>query len=308
MTLRTVLTATLVSLTIAAGPASSTEDEGWTWLFKDGSLTLRNCRMIALGNHQRCPMAVACTGFANVRLEGCRFEGFEFTIGYGGGAKGAVTDCLILNPGHCGISVYSGSTVDAVRNIVTGSEYHGVRCTGGTLNLRDNLIIKNKNRGVYLGNKSASGRVVNNVILGNGTGISAFAQTDVVIENNVILSSSYAGLGTRDSCRIRVRDNVFQGNTRGIVQFEATGKSQVEVGRNSFWKNETNTENLEMPDEAILTDPDFAALENGDFVPRAQQLTDHRQGLRDAAVFENLWKKWKSEVQERGRNEREVTP
>ena len=84
-----------------------------------------------------------------------------------------ISDCLILNPGHCGITVYSGSTIDVARNIITGSRYHGVRSTGGTLNMHDNLIIRNKNRGIYLGNKSASGHVSNNVILGNGTGISA---------------------------------------------------------------------------------------------------------------------------------------
>jgi nitrous oxidase accessory protein NosD len=109
---------------------------------KDGTATIRNCRIIALGNIKRCPSAVQCLGFSNVKLENCRFEGFEFTIGYTGGSEGSITDCVILNPGHCGATVYSGSKLEVARNIVTGSGYHGLRCTGGTLLAHDNLIIK----------------------------------------------------------------------------------------------------------------------------------------------------------------------
>ena len=274
------------------GPASAV-------FVKDGRVTLRNCRVIASGSTKRCPAAVACDGFSNVSLENCRFEGFDFTIGYGGGAEGSITDCLILNPGHCGISVYSGSKIDIARNIITGSKYHGVRCTGGTLRLHDNLIIRNKNRGVYLGNKSASGRISNNVIVGNGTGIGAFAQSDVTIENNVILDSSYAGLGTRDSCPLTVRNNIFQNNNRGIVLFEETGRMRVDVGRNSFWNNKTNTENLATPETAILVDPRLTAEKDGDFVPQAADLQDKRQGLSDAQIFPALWEKWKRLAQEK---------
>jgi nitrous oxidase accessory protein NosD len=266
---------------------------------KDGRLTMRNCRVIALGNNQRCPLAVACDGFSNVKIENCRFEGFEFAIGYGGGAEGSITDCVVLNPGHCGISVYSGSKIDVASNVITGSGYHGVRCTGGTLLLHDNLIIKNKNRGIYLGNKSAHGRINNNVILGNGTGISAFAQSDVTIENNVIMESSYAGLGTRDGCFIKVRNNLFQDNTRGIVLFEETGKTQVEVGQNSFWNNASPTDNLEMPETAILVNPRLSAPKDGDFAAQAEPLKANGQGLSDADVFGKLWEKWKRLEQER---------
>jgi len=259
---------------------------------------MRNCLLIALGNDQRCPSAIAAAGFSKVNLENCRFEGFNFTIAYSGGSEGAISDCLILNPGHCGITVYSGSTIDVARNIITGSRYHGVRSTGGTLNMHDNLIIRNKNRGIYLGNKSARGRVSNNVILGNGTGISAFAQTDVTIENNLILDSSYAGLGTRDSCRITVKNNLFQDNTRGIVLSEETGRTYVDVGQNSFWNNKTDTENLEIPPTSILVDPRLTAPEDGNFIPQAEELAANRQGLSDAEVFLHLWEKWQHVSQE----------
>jgi hypothetical protein len=295
ITVATTEPVTIESLTIKWQLATSAGSQGpaSAVFVKDARVTLRNCRVIASGNNKRCPAAVACDGFSNVSLENCRFEGFDFTIGYRGGAEGSITDCVILKPGHCGISVYSGSKIDIARNIITGSKYHGVRCTGGTLTLHDNLIIKNKNRGIYLGNKSASGRISNNVIVGNGTGIGAFAQSDVIIENNVILDSSYAGLGTRDSCPLTVRNNIFQNNTRGIVLFKKTGKTHVDVGQNSFWNNKTNTENLAMPETAILVDPRLTATNAGDFVPQAEDRRLKRQGLSDAEIFPALWEQWK---------------
>ncbi len=168
---------------------------------KDGQATLRDCRVLPLGNSKRCPTAVQCLGFSNVDLRECWFEGFEFTIAYSGGSEGRIFDCVVLNPGHCGITVYAGSTIEVAGNIVTGSAYHGLRCTGGTLKAHDNLVIANKNRGFYLGNKSAHGVLANNVIQDNATGISAFGGSDVLIKNNLIRGSSYAGLDTRDSMR-----------------------------------------------------------------------------------------------------------
>ena len=119
----------------------------------------------------------------------------------------------------------------------------------------------------------------------------------------MILDSGYAGLGTRDSCPITVRNNLFRGNTRGIILFEETGKSRVDVGQNSFWKNKTNTENLKTPETAILADPRLTAPTDGDFVPQAEQLAANGQGLSDAQVFRSLWAKWKHVAQEH-RNER----
>lgn len=261
-------------------------------------LTLRNCRVIATGNSQRCPSGLACTGFSNVVVENCRFEGFNFAINYGGGAEGTVADSLVLNPGHCGITVTSGSKTEVMGNVITGSAYHGLRSTGGTLLAHDNLIIKNKNRGIYLGNKSASGRIHNNVILGNGTGISAFAQTDVTIERNAILENGYSGLDARDSCSIKVRDNLFVNNSRGIVLFNATGKNHVEIGRNSFWKNETTAENLDLPESSLLLDPHLKSAAAGDFSIQTQELIDARQGLSDPQIFPKLWERYERTIRQ----------
>ena len=291
---------TIDSVTIKWQLATSKRRDGpaCALAVRDGNVTIRNCRFVALGNIKRCPSAVQCLGFSNVTIENCRFEGFEFTIGYSEGSEGSIRDCLILNPGHCGATVYSGSKLEVARSIITGSGYHGLRCTGGTLLAHDNLIIRNTNRGIYLGNKSARGRISNNVILSNGTGISAFARSDVAIENNVILDSSFAGLDARDSCPLTIRNNILQGNTRGFALFEEVGKNQVTLGQNTFWRNETDTENVERPANSILVDPRFEAPDDGRFAPQADELKTSKQGLSDPSIFHALWEKWTAIVQD----------
>jgi nitrous oxidase accessory protein NosD len=291
---------TIEGLTIRWQLATSDGKQGpaCAILAKDAQVTLKNCRIVAAGNGQRCPAALSIAGFSKVSVENCRFEGFEFTINCGDGAEGTIVDSVVVNPGHCGISVFSGSKLEVARCIVTGSEFHGVRSTGGTLIAHDNLIVKNKNRGVYLGNKSAHGKLSNNVIAENGTGISAFAGSDVAIENNVIVGNSYAGLDSRDTCPIAVKDNVFANNSRGFVLFAESGKNEVSLGRNDFWKNETTVENIDLPEDSLQVDPRFVAAKEGDFSTGAAELTAGGLGLTDAGAISELWKKWQAIVAE----------
>jgi len=260
----------------------------------DATVILRNCRIIALGSIKRSPRALHCDGFSNVAVENCRFEGFEFTIAYTGGAEGIITDSVILNPGHCGATVFSGSKMEVARTIVTGSGYHALRNTGGTILAHDNLIINNKNRGFYLGNKSGHGRINNNVILGNGSGVSGFAASDQTIENNIMLGNDYCGLDTRDSCRLTVRNNIFQDNPRGIALHEQTARNNVDFGRNTFWQNDTNAENIDLPEGSIVAAPGFVDPDNGHFTVQGEQLKANSQGLTDPGVFGDLWDKWKA--------------
>ena len=287
---------TLASLTIKWQLASSqrSDNPACAVAVQDGRATLRDCRLLPLGNFKRCPAAVQCLGFSNVDLNDCWFEGFEFTIGYSGGSEGRILDCVVINPGHCGISVYSGSTIEVARNIVSGSEYHGVRCTGGTLKAHDNLIIANKNRGFYLGNKNAHGVVNNNVIHSNATGISAFGGSDVRIKNNLITRSSYAGLDTRDSCAIQIQRNLLVDNAKGFVVFTSSGRNQFKLGQNAFWNNGVNAENVELPGNSLLSDPLLRSPQQGDFSCDADSINANKQGLSDPTVFGPLWKKWMS--------------
>jgi hypothetical protein len=162
---------------------------------------------------------------------------------------------------------------------------------------------------VYLGNKSARGKVSNNVILGNATGISAFAGTDVTIENNLLLDSSFAGLDTRDTCPITVRNNVFQGNTRGLVLFAEAGKMEVNVGRNSFWNNKADSENLDLPASSLRVDAGLAGPDKGEFAAQSEATTEGGRGLTDATVFRALWEKWQQvRAEQQGASGASATP
>ena len=162
--------------------------------------------------------------------------------------------------------------------------------------MSDNLIIKNMNRGIYLGNRSARGRISNNVIMGNATGISAFSQTNVHIGNNLIADSSYAGLSTRDSCQLMIMNNIFHGNTRGLNVIKEIGKQRFQVGTNTFWANDDDAENAGKFGTGIAEDPHFGDSKKGDFTPGAENLQTKKQGLSDPDVFKALWRRWMESV------------
>ena len=261
---------------------------------KDSKAEIKNCSFEPLGNFKRCPVAINSLGFSEMVINTCRFEGFEYTVCFGAGSEGTIQNCLVTGSGHQGISLYSGATAKILSNIVTGSKYHGVRSTGGTLYMKDNLIINNANRGVYLGNKSASGTIENNVIMGNGTGISGFAQSKVKIANNIIADSSYAGIGMRDSCSLVICDNIFKGNERGWIMFKEASRGGNVVRKNTFWQNKVDTENLDKAADSIVADPRFADADNGDFSLKPGPASEQKQGLNEPQVFKWLWPRWKN--------------
>jgi beta-lactamase regulating signal transducer with metallopeptidase domain/protocatechuate 3,4-dioxygenase beta subunit len=268
---------------------------------KDSKVEVKNCYLQPLGNFKRSPVAIYSRGFSELNVNTCRFEGFEYTACFGEGTKGSIRNSLIMDSGHQGIMLYAGATAEITGNVVTGSRFHAVRSTGGTLNMTDNLIINNANRGVYLGNKSASGTISNNVIIGNGTGISGFARSNVKVENNVIADSSYAGIGMRDSCSLTIRDNIFQGNERGWILFKEGDRNSNTIDKNTFWRNKVETENLDKAAGSINADPGFVDAGNGDFSlkpgPALQQSVrtpQEKQGLTNPDVFKMLWKRWQN--------------
>ena len=267
---------------------------------KDTIAEVKNCNFQPLGNFKRSPVAINSMGFSELNINTCRFEGFEYTVCFGQGTKGTIRNSLVIDSGHQGISLYSGATAEIIGNVVTGSRYHAVRSTGGTLNMTDNLIINNANRGVYLGNKSARGTIANNVIIGNGTGISGFAQTNVKVENNIIADSSYAGIGFRDSCRLSIRDNIFRGNERGWILFKEGSKNGNTVYRNTFWRNKIETENLDKTANSVIADPGFIDADNGDFSLKPGLALQQKQGLTNPEIFKTLWKKWQKRDDKNG--------
>jgi hypothetical protein len=231
-------------------------------------------------------------------IKRCRFAGFEYVICYGEGTKGAMEDCLVMDCGHQGVILYAGADVKVVRNVITGSKFHAVRSTGGTLDMRDNLIIDNANRGVYLGNRSAAGVISDNAIIRNGTGISGFAQSKVRIENNVISDSRFGGVDMRDSCSLTVRDNILCGNGKGVAVFKEEGGGENRLIRNVFWNNEVDTEEIDRPGGSIEADPGFLDAENGDFSLKDGPAKEKKQGLADTGVIKKLWERWENRADE----------
>jgi Right handed beta helix region len=286
---------TIESMTIRWQLESSEPDPGppTAVSVRDGTLTLRDCRIVAMSHSKRCPSAVMADGFSHVRLENCTFEGFEFAVNAMGGAEAIIVDSVLHNPGHCGASVFADSTLTVERCLVTGSAYHGLRATGGTLVATDNLIIENKNRGIYLGNKPAKATIRRNAFIGNGTGISGFATTSGTIEENVFLDSEYSAIDSRDTCELTIRKNILQGNARGFVLFAESGRNRVLLGANTFWKNRTDTENAQRPADSLLVDPQFADVESGRLTVTAEKVRSAGHGLGDGAAIAKLWSRWK---------------
>lgn len=288
---------TIESLTLKSQLKTSerTDPPGCTLVAQDSLVRATNCVFSALGDAKRSPSAMLSTGFSQVDLQGCRFEGYEYAIEYANGAKGSVRDCSVLNPGHCGITVGNGCEVEIVGNIVAGSRYHGVRCTGGNLIVKDNVIIDNRNRGIYLGNKSARGEVSNNVIVRNGAGISAFGSTDVEIANNIILRNEAAGIDTRGSCEIKVENNILAGNKSGFVVYEG-GNNRFKIGKNTFWENGQASNDFKLPGSTIEEHPQFKDPDQGNFAVGNSNVASAKQGLLDPAPLAALWGKYKEIV------------
>ena len=187
---------------------------------------------------------------------------------------------------HCGITAGPESTVDVVRTIVTGSRYHAVRCTGGELNVRDSILVANKNRGVYLGNKSAAGTIANNVIRDNGTGISGFAESDVKIHNNLIAGNEFAGVDMRDTCRLDVARNLLAGNGRAVVLFPESGTNRNTIGPNASAANQTEAEGFKAP-------PATLKKVEGELAAEALAIEQAKGfGLSDAAKIKPVWERW----------------
>ncbi len=269
-----------------------TDPPGCTVLAQDATVTVRDCNLVALGGSKRAPLSVFIQGFSKVQLLDCHFKGFEYPILYGEGSEGMVKGCIVQNPGHCGIMSHSNTEVTIEGNIVTGSAYHGVRSTGGTIHVKDNLIVANRNRGIYLGNKTTHGEISNNAIIENGTGISAFASADVEIGNNVILGNGFSGIDTRTYGKIQVKNNIIADNEKtGFAVFEA-GSNKFKVGKNTFWNNGTPSTDFDLPSSTLEADPQFADPDSGNFSVGNSKVKSAKHGLTNPDAISTLWKKY----------------
>ncbi len=193
---------------------------------------------------------------------------------------------------------YARATLTVQGCLITGSKFHAVRCTGGTLHVKDNLLIKNANRGIYLGNKTGRGTITNNLILGNGAGISGFGRAEYAIANNVIVNNKYTGINMRDSCRLSIRDNVLARNQGGLAVYKEGTENYNVIARNTYWSNTTDFENVEKPAGSLTADPQFADPNHGDFSVRGPA-REAGHGLTNPQIIRELWKKYERLQRER---------
>ncbi|MFA6172574.1 MAG: right-handed parallel beta-helix repeat-containing protein [Kiritimatiellales bacterium] len=260
-----------------------------------GDLLIEDCIFKGSGNSETTPCAVLATEKSVLRLKSSRFDGFDYTIQLWNGSEGTVENCLIINPGHCGITVGENSSATLKQNIVSGSLYHGIRCTGGKIIADSNLVIGNKNRGFYIGNKSAVGTLSNNLIIDNGVGIDVFANSKLNIANNLILRSSYAGLSLIDTASLTVENNVIVNNERGLVGFSAEKGRDPSInlrGENLIYGNTVQAEKIKLSSKTIESDPQFADAGSGLFATSASDAKG--MGLSDPTDMQVLWKKWQA--------------
>ena len=284
----------LKSLTIKSQRETSErcDPPGCAIMAKDSKLIVRDCTVMALGNTTRCPLGVFAQGFAEVQLINSTFEGYDYPIFYDDGSEGTVEGCIVKNSGSSGFMSHAESEVTIENNLFTGSAKHGVRSTGGTIHVKNNLIIKNRNRGVYLGNNTAHGELTNNAIIENGSGISAFASSDLEIENNVILKNGFSGIDTRTYGQIQVKNNIIVDNVKtGFAVFE-DGSNKFKVGKNTFHGNGEPSTDYKLPSSTIAEDPNFADPDNGDFTVGNKTIKTAGHGLTNPELISNLWKKY----------------
>jgi hypothetical protein len=262
---------------------------------KDTNAAIRNCRFVSLGNTPPAPMAIRTEGRSKATVSGCRFEGFDYVINFGPGTEGLVEECILRDGGHQGVTGFDRSTLRVERTIVAGFRYHGLRCTGGTLHVKDCLLLNNRVSGIYLGNKDGQGTITNTLMLRNGAGVAAFYQAKFQIHNNVILDSAGAGIGMWDTCRLQIADNIFQGNAKALAVYPKGGKDNYVIGANTFWRNTADTENCRRADDSILADPLFQDSGAGDYSLKPGPTLDRKQGLTDPTALRRLWEWWKAE-------------
>ncbi len=272
-------------------------DTPYAVFVRAGEALIQDCSFVAPGSGDESTSAATAMDKSELHIRNCRFNGFEYTIQFWNGAEGTVENCIVMNPGHCGITIGHGSKAALKRNVVTGSRYHGIRCTGGEIEAERNLVVGNKNRGFYIGNRSATGELRNNLIVDNAIGINVFANSKLEIENNVITRSGTAGLSIIDTSKLDIDGNIIVNNEKGAVGFSAE-KGQTTIvsiaGKNLVFDNTVEVENAKFPSKTLRVNPEFRDADMGLF-----ETTTKEMGLDDPAALQQLWQRWQAALDAR---------
>jgi len=246
---------------------------------------LKSCRLEPLDRPKQTPYGLLAAGRSFVSFTDGTSEGFSYTLMFTNGANGEVKNSFLSDAGHSVVTLHQYSKVLIENNILARCGYHAVRNTGGVMEMRGNLVVENKRSGAYLGNKSAHGRIVNNLFLSNQSGIVGFSQSDVRIENNIFLNGKIEGIGFRNSCNLQIGRNIFCGNPLGLVCYL---RDPAGIGANAdgnhYWNNEQDVKDFEKAENAGSGDPAFTNAENGDFSLSSKTAVNGEEGSRAGLV------------------------
>lgn len=267
---------------------------------RDSEATIRACRLEPIDRPQLTPSGLLATGRSNVTFTQGSTSGFAYTILFTDGARGTVSDSFLEKAGHSVVTMHAHSVVKIERNVLAGCGYHAVRNTGGTMEMVSNLVADNTRAGVYLGNKGAHGKIVNNLFTGSNGEIWGYANSDVELRNNLFLKSKNAAIGFRDTCRLKLKGNSFVGNPMGLIRYDrarTAGAVGARAEQNHYWENVKDTENFDKEAKALSGDPGFVDPDNGDFrTKRGSPLLKGRKvlaGLEDPKSIQRLWARYK---------------
>lgn len=222
---------------------------------RDSSVTLQRCHLEPIDHPKQTPYGMLAAGRSQAAFLNGSTNGFAFTLMFIDGASGIVRDSKLCDAGHSAITLHPGSRVSIVHNMIAGSDFHGVRNTGGTMDMQDNLVVANQKAGAYLGNKSAHGTIANNTFERNGGGIWCYANSDVTVKGNVFHASQSEAIALQSTCKLLVANNSFTSNPVGIIQYRPrqdtnTSSSGARLEANHYQGNTKDTVDIQKESSA----------------------------------------------------------
>jgi len=299
--IRNVKNVTIENLTVRWSQKSTDKfiENGAAVAVRDANAVLENCLLEPIDRPTKTPYGLLAQGRSDVTFARGQTKGFAYTIMFTDGANGTVSDSFLEGAGHSVVTLHANSKVAITHNILARCGYHAVRNTGGTMDMKNNLIIDNNRAGAYLGNRSAHGIIENNLFTRNNGAIWAYASSDVKIFNNLFIDSKNAAIGFRDSCKLKIDKNSFVNNPTALIRYKNKDGSNgrgATIGQNHYWKNEKDNVDLKSNDagKILSGNPVFINPKQGNFsVRRGSTLEDKGNviaGLTNPNIINSLWK------------------
>lgn len=256
---------------------------------RDSTATLTHVHMEPYDRPLETPVGLLVAGRSDVTYDAGAAHNFAYTILYTDGAGGTVSNSLITAAGHSVVTLHEGSTVEIIGNVLGECRYHAVRNTGGTMDMRNNIVFNNARAGAYLGNKPARGVIENNLFTGSQGEIWSYYDSSVRIANNAFLSSRGPAIGTWRSCDLPIEGNLFAGNPVAIQVYPKGEAGNIAPVGNHYFSN--GEKGIDAPEDPAASEgnPGFedlsAALLTASAVPQGR-------GLSDPAAIKETHARW----------------